>query len=70
MAFWKKRETGHLHLGPYAGFLLNSKAKDLDLDTTDEFKTADFGIAFGGRCKISNFRKTENFCENMMSRLV
>lgn len=28
-------------------FLINSKAKDLDIDTTEDFKNTDFGVAFG-----------------------
>lgn len=44
--FGRKRNW-YLHLGPYAGFLLNAKATDLDLDATEEFKTTDFGVAFG-----------------------
>lgn len=60
--FGRKRNW-YLHLGPYAGFLLNSKAKDLDLDTTDEFRTADFGIAFGGGVKFPISEKLKIFVE-------
>ena len=44
--FGRKRNW-YMHLGPYAGFLINSKAKDLDIDTTEDFKNTDFGVAFG-----------------------
>jgi len=60
--FGRKRNW-YLHLGPYAGFLLNSRAADLDLDTTDEFRTTDFGIAFGAGIKFPISEKLKIFVE-------
>jgi len=60
--FGRKRNW-YLHLGPYAGFLLNSRAADLDLDTTNEFKTVDFGIAFGAGVKFRISEKLKLFVE-------
>lgn len=60
--FGRKRNW-YLHLGPYAGFLLNAEATDIDQDVTDGFETTDFGVALGIGVKIPVSDKLKIFIE-------
>lgn len=49
MANWHfgSNRNWYLNFGPYVGFLVNAEDSELGLDLKDEFKSTDFGFAFG-----------------------
>ena len=49
MANWhfSSNRNWYLNFGPYIGFLVNVEDSELGLDLKDEFKSTDFGFAYG-----------------------
>ena len=57
MANWhfSSNRNWYLNFGPYIGFLVNVEDSELGLDLKDEFKSTDFGFAYGIGYKFRKF---------------